>query len=167
MLFRSLEPTPPPALPMTIEQIFTRPRHGDMPQQHARVRAVAGMGIEGDRYFGARQTPGQNISFIEAEEIEAFFAETGRVPDAGASGRNILTRGVRLHELVRREFRIGAARFRGIELCEPCSGFGRALASADTSVAAVVKRMLHRAGLRAEVLEGGEIGRGDALLPIP
>lgn len=144
-------------LAMSIERIFTRTK-GRAPQlEHARVRVVAGKGIEGDRYFGRADEPGQNVTFIEAEEIEAFQRALGRPIDLSLTGRNIVTRGVRLNDLVGREFGVGAVRFRGVELCEPCSGLGRALASPDLTPAQVVKRLVHRAGLRADALSTGEI----------
>ena len=121
---------------------------------------VAGKGIEGDRYFGRADEPGQNVTFVEAEEIEAFLRSCDRLLDLSATGRNIVTRGVRLNDLVGKEFIVGQVRFRGVELCEPCNGFGRAMASAGVSPAQVVKRMLHRAGLRADALSTGEIARG-------
>jgi uncharacterized protein YcbX len=82
-------------LAMSIERIFTR-TSGRAPQlEHARVRVVAGKGIEGDRYFGRADEPGQNVTFIEAEEIEAFQRALGRPIDLSLTGRNIVTRGVR------------------------------------------------------------------------
>lgn len=151
---------------MSVERIFTKPADGEPQRDHARVRVVAGKGIEGDRYFGRADEPGQNVTFIEAEEIEAFQRALGRPLDLSPTGRNIVTRGVRLNELVGKEFHVGEVRFRGVELCEPCSGIGRALASTDLPPAQVVKRMVHRAGLRADALTTGEIARGAKLEPL-
>ena len=145
---------------MTIERIFTRPPSGGAQTEHERVRVVAGSGIEGDRYFGRHDEPGQNITLIEAEEIEAFFDGAAHARDLSMTGRNIVTRGVRLNALVGREFTIGSVRLRGVELCEPCRGLGRKLESTGLAPAAVVKRLVHRAGLRADVLSTGEIARG-------
>lgn len=142
---------------MTVERIYTRAVAGGPSIEHGRIRVAAGQGILGDRYFGKDDKPGQNITFIEAEEIEAFFSEQGRAHDLSLTGRNIVTRGVRLNELVGREFTVGNVRFRGVELCEPCLGLGEALKSAELPRAKVVKRMVHRAGLRADALTSGEI----------
>ena len=151
---------------MSVERIFTRSGDGEPQLDQARVRIVAGKGIEGDRYFGRAGEPGQNVTFIEAEEIEAFLRALGRPLDLSLTGRNIVTRGIRLNEFKGREFVVGAVRFRGVELCEPCSGLGRSLAWADVSPAQVVKRMVHKAGLRADALSTGEIARGAKLEPI-
>ena len=145
---------------MTVERIFTRAASADSPTEHQTVRVVAGAGIEGDRYFARKDEPGQNVTFIEAEEIESFFAEQQRSADLSATGRNIITRGVRLNDLVGTEFLVGTVRFRGVELCEPCLGLGQALATPATPPAKVVKRLVHRGGLRADALSSGEVAVG-------
>ena len=143
-----------------IERIFTRLPSGGSMIEHQSVRVVAGSGIVGDRYFDCRDEPGQNITLIEAEEIEQFLVEYGRPHDLSVTGRNLVTRGVRLNELVGREFAVGQVRLKGVELCEPCLGLGEALASPSLAPPAVVKRFLHRAGLRADVLSGGDVNVG-------
>ncbi len=152
---------------MIIERIFTRAPSTRAQAERQSVRVVAGAGIEGDRYFACHDEPGQNITFVEAEEIESFFAEQQRPCDFSATGRNIITRGVRLAELVGREFCVGAVRFRGVELCEPCRAFGEVLATSALPRAAVVKRMVHRAGLRADALSSGEVSVGDTFETAP
>ena len=148
---------------MTVERIFIVPSPGAPQRECESVAVVAGAGIEGDRYFDRHDEPGQNISLVEAEELEAFMREHGRPNDVSVSRRNLVTRGVRLNELVGQEFFIGQVRLRGVELCEPCLGLGSALASPQLPAAAVVKRLLHRAGLRADVLSSGVIARGAKL----
>ena len=145
---------------MTVERIFTRTTSGARPTEHTSVQVTAGAGIEGDRYFGLQEEPGQNVTFIEAEEIESFFAEQEVPCDLSASGRNIVTRGVRLNELVGVEFLVGGVRFMGVELCEPCLGLGKALATSTLPPAKVVKRLVHRAGLRADALSSGSVAVG-------
>jgi len=140
-----------------IEQIFTRSLTDGSTQAHQSVRVVAGAGIDGDRYFDRHEEPGQNITLIEAEEVERFNAEHGRCHDPSVTGRNLVTRGVRLDALVGMEFMVGDVRLRGVELCEPCLGLGEALATAELSPAQAVKAFVHRAGLRADVLSTGEV----------
>jgi MOSC domain-containing protein YiiM len=145
---------------MTVERIFIGAAAGEPQLECESIVVVAGSGIEGDRYFGRHDEPGQNISLIEAEEIEAFMREHGRSDDLSVSRRNLVTRGIRLNELVGQEFFVGEVRLRGVELCEPCLGLGSALAAPDLPAADVVKQLLHRAGLRADVLTDGVIARG-------
>lgn len=146
-----------------VERIFTSPTPGGAQLEQASIRVVAGSGIEGDRYFGRHDEPGQNLTLIEIEEVEAFVREQRSGDDLSITHRNLLTRGVKLNDLVGAEFCIGEVRLRGVELCEPCLGMGNALSSPDITAAQVVKRFVHRGGLRADVLSSGVIERGAAI----
>jgi MOSC domain-containing protein YiiM len=148
---------------MAIVRLYTCAPGETAQRAHPHVEVIAGKGIVGDRYFDRHEEPGQSITLIEAEEIEAALAEWGLLLDLSVTGRNVVTRGVRLNALVGRDFRIGAVRLRGAELCEPCLGLGEALAGEGRSPAAVVKRLLHRGGLRADVLAGGTLTLGQPL----
>ena len=145
---------------MVVERIFTRTSSVSPSTEHTSVQVTAGAGIEADRYFDRHDEPGQNVTFIEAEVIESFFAQDERPCDLSASGRNIVTRGVRLNDFVGVEFLVGGVRFRGVRICEPCLDLGKAMATSTTAPAMVVKRLVHRAGLRADALSSGEIRVG-------
>jgi MOSC domain-containing protein YiiM len=117
------------------------------------VRAIAGQGLEGDRYFapdGAR--PGEALTLIEAEVLE----------DVGLSGpqalRQVVVRGIRVNDLVGKRFRIGDVECLGVELCEPC------LHLQGLTRPGIIKDLIHRGGLRADILSGGTISVGDRLL---
>jgi MOSC domain-containing protein YiiM len=75
----------------------------------------------------------------------------------GESRRNITTRGIRLNDLVGKEFRIGDVRARGTKLCEPCTHL-EALTGKP-----LIKPLTHRAGLRADLLTSGRISVGDPI----
>jgi MOSC domain-containing protein YiiM len=127
-----------------------------------RVELVAGAGIVGDRYYNEHPAErGLNLTLIEAEEIERFNATHGASAPLHATRRNVVTRGVRLNDLVGREFLIGNVRARGVELCEPCRILGANLATPTVDVAAVVRAFVHRAGLRADLLSSGPVRVGD------
>src|SRR5438309_1648694 len=89
------------------------------------VRAVAGQGLEGDRYFAGGGTffeerkPGQDLTLIEAEAIEAMAHEDGVELAPGDARRNVVTRGIGLNELVGRRFRVGKVECLGNRLCDP------------------------------------------------
>ena len=130
------------------------------------VRAVAGEGLEGDRYhdgsgtYSEREGPGRQVTLIEAEALEAIEREQGITLAPGESRRNVTTRGVPLNHLVGREFTVGDVRLRGIKLCEPCGHLQRTL-----GIDHLVQALAHRAGLNAEVLTDGEIRIGDKVVP--
>ncbi len=145
---------------MFVERIFTSPKRGAPQVECQRIALQRGMGALGDRNFGVNRHPGQNLTLVEAEEIERFCAEQARVPDLSLTRRNLVTRGVRLNDLVDREFSIGGVKLRGIELCEPCTIFGSALSSESLATPSVIKRWVGHGGLRVDVLSDGEIVRG-------
>jgi MOSC domain-containing protein YiiM len=151
---------------LTIERIFIRKKLGGPQIECAQVQVVAGSGIEGDRYFGRHDEPGQNITLVEAEELEAYFLEQGLRCDLSATHRNLVTRDVRLNEFVGRRFMIGDVSLVGIELCEPCLTLGTSIATARLPAAAVVRRWAHRAGIRADVLSSGIIARGERVTSV-
>lgn len=129
-----------------------------------RVRAIPGKGLAGDRYFVGTgtfspqlQKPDFELTLIEQENIEAFAAESGLPFTAPQARRNVVTFGVRLNDLVGVVFLIGPVRIRGIRLCEPCSHL------AHNSFPEVLKGLVHKGGLRAQILSEGELGVGDII----
>jgi MOSC domain-containing protein YiiM len=125
------------------------------------VLAFTGRGLEGDRYLAPEDSwapSGTAISLIEAESIEAVRAEHGIDLAGGRSRRQVITRGVRLNDLVGKEFSVGPIRCRGVELCEPCLCLSRLIGEPG-----LIKALVHRGGLRADILAGGRIAVGDAV----
>ena len=127
------------------------------------VRAVAGKGLEGDRHFDHAGTfsnepgEGRDITLIESEAVEAMNAKLGTKFAAGEMRRSIVTREIALNHLVGRDFRAGGALLRGIRLCEPCDYLQSLTAQG------VLKQLIHRGGLRANILADGEIRAGDEI----
>lgn len=127
---------------------------------------LPGRGIVSDRHFDRPDMqPEDELTLIESEEIEALNRAAGLDLEPGESRRNVVTRGVRLNQLVGKEFRIGNIRLLGIELCEPCAhlagllaGQGRIAALTPTEL---LRHMAHRAGLRAQILNAGYLKPGD------
>ncbi|MDX6533597.1 MAG: hypothetical protein QOF68_1341 [Gaiellales bacterium] len=125
------------------------------------ARALAERGLVGDRYLAAPDAaadPGEALTLVEAEAIDAIAAEHGILLDPGGTRRNVVTRGVGLNDLVGREFTIGEVRCRGVELCEPCLALQEI-----TGEPGLIKALVHRGGLRADILTDGEIAVGDAV----
>jgi MOSC domain-containing protein YiiM len=144
-----------------VEGIFLSERKGDLPHEVDRVEAVSGSGLVGNRYFYDGDAPsGRAITLIAAEGLEAFEQETGISLTAAESRRNVLTRGVDVNALVGKRFRVGDVECVGVELCEPCVDLER------MTKPGVLKGMVHRAGLNADVLSDGEIAVGDAVTEV-
>ena len=133
----------------------------------AEVKAVAGRGLEGDRYFNKEgsfsQTPGtgREVTLIEAEAIDALERDYGVKIDHSDARRNIVTRGVALNHLVGREFRVGDVRMRGARLSEPCNHMASLVNEEQKDK--IRLGLMHRGGLRADVLNDGVIRVGDSV----
>ncbi len=130
--------------------------------------AVPGRGIEGDRYFNGAgtfsphpQKPDFEITLIQREHVEAFAAASGIAFVPRDARRNLVTVGVDLNALVGREFTVGEVRIRGIRLCEPCAYLAK-----QTSPE-VLRGLVHKGGLRAQILSEGEIRVGDPVVEAP
>jgi MOSC domain-containing protein YiiM len=142
----------------SVEQLWIASSVGDAGRQLETAQMIPGVGLEGDRYVIGRGTfpsgrPGAAMTLIEAEVCESF------APPLSPSEhrRNVVTRGVRLNGMVGREFVIGAVRCRGTRLCEPCQSMQ---VYADRPI---LRPLVHRGGLRADILEPGEIHVGDQI----
>lgn len=146
--------------------IYLAAKAEETPRLVEKVQALAGRGLEGDRYAVMQGTfsdrPGQrDVTLIESEVLESYEQESGKKLSAAESRRNLLTQGVRLNDLVGREFQVGAVRMRGLRLSEPCTHLMR-LTHPET-----LRGLVHRGGLVAEVLNDGELRVGDVVTAEP
>lgn len=143
--------------------IYITDRAGQPMQELVQVRVEPGKGLEGDRYFTRQGTyskshaPDREVTLIEIEAIQALKLEEGIELSPGDARRNLVTQDVPLNHLVGKEFMVGDVLLRGIRLCEPCGHLAR-LTRSDVTPA-----LVHRGGLRAQVVRGGVIQPGDAI----
>jgi MOSC domain-containing protein YiiM len=127
-----------------------------------RVRAVAGSGLEGDRYaagtgtFSANGGTGRDLTLVEAEAL-AELREHGVELCAIEARRNLVVEDIDLDRLIGRRFLVGEVECRGARRCEPCAHLER------LTQPGVLRGLVHRGGLRADVLSGGWIGVGDEI----
>jgi hypothetical protein len=145
----------------SVEAIFIAAEAEAEPQPVEAAAAVAGRGLEGDRYFVGSGTffeerkTGQDLTLIEAEAVEGLAAETGIELGPGESRRNVVTRGIGLNDLVERRFAVGDVECIGRRLCDPCSHLE------GLTHHGVLKGLVNRGGLRADIVTGGRIAVGD------
>lgn len=147
---------PAPVTPGTVEAICIAASAGEPAHSPEAVRAVAGRGLEGDRHVSGTGTfpsgpPGSALTLIAAEVCESFSPPL----QPSEHRRNLVTRDIDLNGLVGREFWVGEVRCRGMRLCEPCTVVQRYAGRP------VLRALVHRGGLRADILADGRIKRGD------
>jgi MOSC domain-containing protein YiiM len=148
-----------------VSEILTADSPSSPMCSQSKVRAVPGKGIEGDRYFAGNgtfsrhpQKPDYEITLIESEKLDAFALEVGKPFTASHARRNLVTQGVDLNALVGKEFLVGEVRIRGIRLCEPCNYL------AKTTFPETREGLVHKAGLRAQIVTEGFIHVGDKIV---
>lgn len=149
----------------TVVSIHIAPAAAAPASSVSEARAVAGRGLEGDRYFDNAGTfseelpgPDSELTLIEVEEVEALRSEYGVEIEPADIRRNIVTRGVSLNDLIGLEFRVGEARVRGLRLAEPCNHLVEV-----TGEPRVLDGLVHKAGIRAQILADGVIRVGDTI----
>lgn len=144
-----------------VVSIHVAEKAGTPMESRQHVEAIAGRGLEADRYFHRighwSDKPGvsREITLVEIEAIEALAREKNIEIAPGTARRNVVTRGVPLNQLVGREFQVGAVRLRGTKLCEPCQYLE------DLTNKGLLAGLIHRGGLRADIISGGTIRVGD------
>jgi len=143
--------------------IFITQKKGDPILPLEQVHVLPGLGIEGDRYFDYRHNPdmdtktGREITLIEMEAIESMRDGEGINISPEQTRRNILTSGISLNELVGHDFLVGDVQLRGVRLCEPCQYL------ANRTDQRILHSMVHRGGLRADIITAGNIRINDLI----
>ena len=155
-------PAPPPrdAGAGVVEAIAIAPA-AEAPMEGVQsATAIAGAGLEGDRYargagtFSPGRSDGRDLTLVAAEAL----ADAGVEPLE--SRRNVVVRGVDVDALRGRRFRIGDVEFVGRRRCEPCAHLER------LTRPGVLRALVHRGGLRADIVAGGELRVGDEVAPL-
>jgi MOSC domain-containing protein YiiM len=143
-----------------VSSIHIASRAGEPMRAVEAAQAVAGVGLAGDRYAvglghytDARVS--RDLTLIEAETIEALAREHGIGLAPGETRRNITTIGISLNDLVGHRFWVGEILCEGTRLCEPCAYL------VDLTGKPILRALVHRGGLRANIVRGGAVHRGD------
>jgi MOSC domain-containing protein len=150
----------------TVEGIVIAPDAEASMVRVERAMARAGRGLEGDRYVDQRGTfsnayaRGHDLTLIEAEVLDGLELPAGRLAPEEAR-RNLVTRGIDLNALVGRHFRVGDVECFGQRLCEPCAHLERLTAAAGKP--GTLRALIHKGGLRADLLSDGAIQVGDEI----
>jgi MOSC domain-containing protein YiiM len=143
-----------------VEQIFIAREASGPTEPVEEVEAVPGHGLLGDRHWveNGDARPGQAITLIAAEAIDGYASDTGKPLAPGEHRRQVVTRGIDVNALVGKRFVVGEVECEGVELCEPCNHLEKL-----TGREGLMRNLVHRAGLNADVLNGGTIRLGDSV----
>ena len=145
-----------------IEHLFITGAMSQPMAPQASLTALAGKGIEGDRYlkgtgtYSKKPEPGRQVTLVEGEVLDWLKSEHGLTVRPEECRRNVVTRGIELNPLVGRELMVGSVRVMVHRLCQPCRYLEKLLGQPN-----LYERWWDKGGLRCEILDGGIIRAGD------
>ena len=122
------------------------------------IKVLVNQGIVGDRHFNEFNDPYNQITLIESENIDYYNIKYGQNIPYKDFRRNIITKGIKLNDLVGKRFKIGKVELEGIDLCRPCKHLSEILDQDN-----IIKEFLRRGGLRCQILTSSTIEVGDKI----
>ena len=146
----------------TIVGIFTSPAEGDPTVPRDEVRAVAGRGLEGDRYFDSNageHDAADEITLIGAEGLAQARVEHGLDLAPGEHRRNVVVEGVDLLSLVGQTIKVGEAQVRVMADNPGCRYLQ------DLIGKPVLRPLRHNGGVRGTITTTGTLHLGDPVAP--
>ncbi len=122
------------------------------------IEVIANKGVIGDRHFNEYNDPYNQLSLIESENIDYYNSKYGLNISYINFRRNIVTRNIKLNDLVGKKFFIGKVKVEGIDLCRPCKHLTEVLNQEN-----IIKEFLRKGGLRCQILSSSVINVGDKI----
>ena len=122
------------------------------------IDLVAGKGVIGDRHFRDYNDPYNQLSIIESESIDEYNKKYNLNIPYLDFRRNIVTRGIKLNELIDKKILIREVRLDVIDLCRPCHHLSEKLNKDN-----IIKEFLRKGGIRCEILNDGKISISDQI----
>lgn len=148
-----------------LEAILLANAAGAPMQPAASAVAMAGRGLEGDRYAAGtgwwRATDGCQVTLIHAEHLARAARRSGLEVTDGRHRRNLVVCGLTGAELRGAQLRIGEALFAWHRVRPPC-GYLDQVSGRGTA-----KALGKHAGVCLKVIEGGVLRVGDAVSVVP
>ena len=122
------------------------------------IMVLANKGIVGDRHFQEFNDPYNQLSLIESENIDYYNTKFGLNIPYLDFRRNVITKGIRLNDLVGKKLSIGTVEIEAIDLCRPCRHLTEMLNQDN-----VLKEFLRKGGIRCQILSSSDINVGDKI----
>ena len=122
------------------------------------IEVMANKGIVGDRHFHDSNDPYNQLSLIESENIDEYNIRFGLDIPYIDFRRNVVTKGIRLNDLIGKKLKVGNVELEGIELCRPCRHLTEMLDQKN-----ILKEFMRKGGLRCQILSSSKINVGDKI----
>ena len=127
-------------------------------QEVESIKVLASKGVVGDRHFNDFNDPYCQLTLIESENIDYYNLKFNlNIPHVNFR-RNIVTKGIRLNELIGKKIKIGNVEVEGVDLCRPCRHLTEILGQDN-----ILKEFLRKGGLRCQILSSSKIMIGDKI----
>ena len=124
----------------------------------SKIEVLLKKGIINDRHFSKIKETRNNITLIESENIDFYNSKSNtKIPYINFR-RNIITKDIKLNELLQKKIKIGSVQILAYQLCKPCRYLQEMLGYND-----IVKEFSLKGGLRCEILNDGTINVGDEI----
>ena len=136
---------------------ITETNHQDIKKMES-IEVVASKGIIGDRYFQDFNGDTEQITIIESENIDYYNSTFNTKYNYLEFRRNIVTKDIKLNDLVGKTIQVGKIKLKANDLCRPCKELQVKLGQNN-----IIKEFLRRGGLRCEILTSGNINVGDEI----
>ena len=117
-----------------------------------------GKGIVNDRYYENFKEKKEQVTLINLEDIDNFNNEIKQNIDAKDFRRNIIVSGIHLNKLINKKIKINEITLKIHEICQPCKYLQDRL-----KIPGLVKMLLNKSGVRAEILSSGSLSVGDTI----
>ena len=122
------------------------------------IEVLANKGVVGDRHFDEYNDPYNQLTLIEAENIDYYNTKYGLSISYRDFRRNIVTKGIQLNDLIGKKLKIGEVKVEGVDLCRPCRHLTEVL-----NQPSILKEFLRRGGLRCQILNSSKISINDEI----
>ena len=122
------------------------------------IDLVVGKGVIGDRHFKDYNDPYNHVSIIESESIDEYNKKYNLSIPYLDFRRNIITRGIRLNNLIDKKILIGNVKLEVVDLCRPCRHLSEKL-----GIDNIIKEFLRKGGIRCEIINDGKITISDQI----
>ena len=127
-------------------------------QEVDRIELLSGKGVVGDRHFHENNNIRSQVTLIESENIDYYNNKFKTNYSYIDFRRNVVSKGIRLNDLVGKKLLLGNAKIQGHDLCRPCKHLEETLNGQD-----IIKEFLRRGGLRCEILNSGIVNVGNEI----
>ena len=150
----------------SVVALFTVDRREAPMKQSEQINAIAGKGIEGDRYlletgtYSKKPEPGRQVTLIQSEVLDSLKTKFDITVKPEESRRNVLTKGIEINDLIGTEFFVGPVRLKAHRLTRPCLYLENLL-----SQPGLYNELWENGGISCEILSGGVIKEGDVITP--